>query len=215
MNGYRGWQCSQNTSAAVVQSRPTLCDPMESAAPDLPVLRHLLELAQTHPLSQWSMSHPTISSCRPLLLLPSVFPSIRVFSTESTLHSRWPNYWSFSFAFRWWKSFKIDCGYGHTSLWRRHNQFFSMGELHINKVLLTNAMVHGKWSTGARSTTVAAQEDTKKRGELGMSVIKQNWTKNQNPGNYFLKESVYEAIINEQRINLTVSVLCSGGWPRR
>ena len=35
--------------------------------------------------------------CRPLLLLPSVFPSSRVFSSESALHIRWPNYWSFSF----------------------------------------------------------------------------------------------------------------------
>ena len=34
---------------------------------------------------------------RPLLLLPSIFPSIRVFSNKSTLHIRWPNYWSFSF----------------------------------------------------------------------------------------------------------------------
>ena len=35
--------------------------------------------------------------CHPLLLLPSIFPSIRVFSSESALHIRWPNYWSFSF----------------------------------------------------------------------------------------------------------------------
>ena len=35
--------------------------------------------------------------CCPLLLLPSIFPSIRVFSNESALHSRWPNYWNFSF----------------------------------------------------------------------------------------------------------------------
>ena len=35
--------------------------------------------------------------CRPLLLLPSVFPSIRIFSSESALHIRWPKYWSFSF----------------------------------------------------------------------------------------------------------------------
>ena len=35
--------------------------------------------------------------CHPLLLLPSIFPSIRVFSTESALHIRWPKYWSFSF----------------------------------------------------------------------------------------------------------------------
>ena len=38
--------------------------------------------------------------CRPLLLLPSVFPSIRVFSSESALHIRWPKYWSFSFRIR-------------------------------------------------------------------------------------------------------------------
>ena len=49
------------------------------------------------PLSQWC--HPTISSSvHPLLLLPSIFPSIRVFSSESTLRMRWPKYWSFSFS---------------------------------------------------------------------------------------------------------------------
>ena len=50
------------------------------------------------PLSRWC--HPTISSsvvC-PLLLLPSIFPSIRVFSNESALHIRWPKYWSFTFS---------------------------------------------------------------------------------------------------------------------
>ena len=36
--------------------------------------------------------------CHPLLLLPSIFPSIRVFSSDSTLHIRWPKYWSFSFS---------------------------------------------------------------------------------------------------------------------
>ena len=51
------------------------------------------------PLSQWC--HPTISSSviRPLLLLPSILPSIRVFSNELALHIRWPKYWSFSFSF--------------------------------------------------------------------------------------------------------------------
>ena len=47
------------------------------------------------PLSRWC--HPTISSCRLLLNLPSIFPSIRVFSNESALHIRWPKYCSFSF----------------------------------------------------------------------------------------------------------------------
>ena len=45
--------------------------------------------------SRWH--HPTISSCCPLLLLPSIFPSIMVFSNESVLHIRWTKHWSFSF----------------------------------------------------------------------------------------------------------------------
>ena len=48
------------------------------------------------PSSQWC--HPAISSCHPLLPLPLIPPRIRVFSYESTLHIRWPNYWSFSFS---------------------------------------------------------------------------------------------------------------------
>ena len=53
--------------------------------------------------------------CRPLLLLPSIFPSIRVFSNESVLHIRWPKYWSFSFSispsneYSGLISFRIDC----------------------------------------------------------------------------------------------------------
>ena len=49
------------------------------------------------PSNRWC--HPTTSSsvC-PLLLLPSIFPSLRVFSNKSVLHIRWPNYWSFSFS---------------------------------------------------------------------------------------------------------------------
>ena len=48
------------------------------------------------PSSRWC--HATISFCRPLLLLPSIFPSIRDISNESVLCVRWPNYWSFSFS---------------------------------------------------------------------------------------------------------------------
>ena len=65
------------------------------------------------PLTRWC--YLTISSsAHPLLLLPSVFPSNRVFSNESALHIRWPNYWSFSFSISlsnehsWLISFRID-----------------------------------------------------------------------------------------------------------
>ena len=52
--------------------------------------------SNSYPLSWWC--HPTISSCHPLLFLPSLFPSIKVFSNESAFHIRWPKCWSFSFS---------------------------------------------------------------------------------------------------------------------
>ena len=65
------------------------------------------------PLSRWC--YPTISSsASPLLILPLIFPSIRIFSNESTLLIRWPKYWSFSFSinlsneFSGLISFRID-----------------------------------------------------------------------------------------------------------
>ena len=52
--------------------------------------------SNSYPLSQWC--HPTISSSHLLLPLPSIFPSIRVFSSESALLIRWPKYWTFTFS---------------------------------------------------------------------------------------------------------------------
>ena len=60
------------------------------------------------------MSIVSVILCRPLLLLPSVFPNIRVFSNESALHFRWPKFWSFSFSisssneYSGFVSFRID-----------------------------------------------------------------------------------------------------------
>ena len=66
---------------------------MDCSTPDLPVLHHLLEPAQTH--VHWvGDAIQSIALCRPLLLLPSIFPSIRVFSSELAFHIRWPKYWS-------------------------------------------------------------------------------------------------------------------------
>ena len=81
----------------VTQSCPTLCDPMSCSTPGLPVHHQLSEFTQTHVHRVGDPSNPLILRC-PLLLLPSIFPSIRVFSNESTLHMRWPTYWSFSFS---------------------------------------------------------------------------------------------------------------------
>ena len=79
----------------VTQSYPILCDPMDRSTPGFPVLQHLLEFAQTHVCwvgNAIQPSHP----CHPLLLLPSIFPSIRVFSNKWALRIRWPKGWSFS-----------------------------------------------------------------------------------------------------------------------
>ena len=81
--------------SSVTQSRPTL-RPHESqhTRPPCPSPTPGVH-PNPCPLTRWC--HPTISSCHPLLLLPSIFPSIRVFSNELALRIRWPKDWSFSF----------------------------------------------------------------------------------------------------------------------
>ena len=85
-------QCS-----SIAQSCLTLCDPMNRSTPGLPVHQQLPELTQTHVIKSVMPSSHLILY-HPLLLLPPIPPSIRVFSNESTLRVRWPKYWSFSFS---------------------------------------------------------------------------------------------------------------------
>ena len=66
---------------------------MDCSTPGFPVHHQLLELTQTH---VHRVSDAIL--CHPLLLLPSIFPSNRVLSSESVLHIRWPEYWRFSFS---------------------------------------------------------------------------------------------------------------------
>ena len=84
-----------NQLSSVAQSCPTLCDPMNCSTPGLPVHHQLLESTQTHVHRVGDAiqpAHPLLSPSP----LPSIFPSIRVFSNESVLRIRWPKYWSFS-----------------------------------------------------------------------------------------------------------------------
>ena len=83
--------------SSVAQSCPTLCNPMNRSTPGLPVHHQLPEFTQAH-LHQLVMPSSHLILCHPLLLLPPIPPSIRVFSNESTLRIRWPKYWSFSFS---------------------------------------------------------------------------------------------------------------------
>ena len=84
---------------------------MNRGTPGLPIHHQLPEFTQIH----IHRVHDAIQPCRPLLLLPPIPPSITVFSNESTLHMRWPKYWSFSFSIIPSKehpgliSFRMDC----------------------------------------------------------------------------------------------------------
>ena len=83
--------------SSVAQSCPTLSNPMDCCTPgSLSFIISLSLLRFTSLESMIPSNHFLL--CRPLLLLPSIFPSIRVFSDESVLCIRWSKYWSFSFS---------------------------------------------------------------------------------------------------------------------
>ena len=81
--------------SSVVQLCPTHCNPMNNSTPGLPVHHHLPEFNQIRVSRVGDVIQPT-HLCHPLFLLAPITPSIRVFSNESTLHMRWPKYWSLS-----------------------------------------------------------------------------------------------------------------------
>ena len=99
--------------SSVAQSCPTLCDPMNCSTPGLPVHHQLPEFTQTH-------VHRVRDAIQPSHLLSSPSPPApnpsqhQRFSNESTLHMRWPKYWSFSFSIipskehPGWISFRMD-----------------------------------------------------------------------------------------------------------
>ena len=90
-------QFSSVQFSSVIQLCLTLCDPMDWSTPGLPLHHQLLEFTQTHMSIESVMPSSYFTLCHPFLLLPSIFTTIRVFSSEPTLCIRWPKYWSFSF----------------------------------------------------------------------------------------------------------------------
>ena len=80
--------------SSVTQSCLTLCDPMDCSLPSFPVLHQFPELIKLKSV----MPSNHLILCCPLLLLPSIFPSIRIISNESVFHIRWPEFWGFSFS---------------------------------------------------------------------------------------------------------------------
>ena len=89
-------QCNNSSvqfSCSVVSDSATLWTAAHQASLSITNSRSLLKLMSI----ELAMPSNHLILCHPLLLLPSISPSIRVFSNESTLHIRWPKYWSFSF----------------------------------------------------------------------------------------------------------------------
>ena len=82
---------------SVAKSCPTLCNPMDCSTPGFLSFTVPWSLLKLMSIESVMPSNHLILCC-PLLLLPLVFPSIRVFSNESILRIRWPKYWSFSFS---------------------------------------------------------------------------------------------------------------------
>ena len=83
--------------SSVAQSCPTLCNPMNRSRPSSLSITNSRSLPK---LMSFELVMPSshLILCYPFLLLSPIPPSIRVFSNESTLHMRWPKYWSFSFS---------------------------------------------------------------------------------------------------------------------
>ena len=88
---------STKMKVLVTQSCPTLCNPMDCSTLDIHVPQHLPKFAEVYSTALMMPSSRLILWC-PILILPSIFPSIRDFSNESAVHIRWPKYWSFSFS---------------------------------------------------------------------------------------------------------------------
>ena len=104
------WDWADKSSCSVAKLHLPLCYPMDCSMPGFPVLHYLPEFAQY--LESVVQSNHLIL-CPRLLLLPSIFPNIRVFSNQLILHVRWPKYWSFRFSispsseYLGWISFRI------------------------------------------------------------------------------------------------------------
>ena len=94
---HNGIQFNLYQFSSVAYFCPALCDPMDCSMPGFPVHHQFLELFKLMSIQSVMPSNYLIL-CHPILLLFSVFPSIRVFSNESVLCIRWPKYWSFSFS---------------------------------------------------------------------------------------------------------------------
>ena len=93
---YNSSKESYSQFSSIAQSCPTFCNPMEAHQASLSITNSWSSLRLMSIMSVMPSNH--LIHCHPLLFLPSIFPSIRVFSIELVLHIRWPKYWRLSFS---------------------------------------------------------------------------------------------------------------------
>ena len=91
---HRDFSQVNHLCCSVTQSCPILCNPMDHSTPGFPVSTISQSLLMLLSNESVMLSNHCVL-CHPLLLLPSIFPRIRVFSKESVLHIRWSKYWNF------------------------------------------------------------------------------------------------------------------------
>ena len=151
---YCCWYCC----CSVTQSCPAICDTMDCSMPGCPVFHHLLSLLKFMS-TELGMPSNHLVLCYPLLLLPSIFPSNRIFSTELTLCIRWPKYWSFSLSislsskYSGLISFRIDwfdlleVQVSLKSLLQKHSSKHQFFGAHVS--LRSSSHIH-TWTTGKR-----------------------------------------------------------------
>ena len=92
------WWVSSVQFTSVAQSCTTLCNPVDCSRPGFPVLHHLQSLLKLISIELVVILSNHLILCCSFLLLLSIISSIRVFSNESVIHIRWPEYWSFTFS---------------------------------------------------------------------------------------------------------------------
>ena len=129
--------------------------------------RSLLKLMST----ELVMPSSHLILCRPLLLLPSVSPSIRIFSNESVLCIRWPKYWSFSF------SISPSSEYSGLICFRIDRYFlctYSLSFIHLN--FKHNYILEGKWKPGMMFKSWKPWAPQNKKSRSDNSKNKYRWT---------------------------------------
>ena len=123
---------------------------MDCSIPGFPVLHYLPEFAQTHSIESVMPSTHLILCC-PLLHLPSIFTSIRIFSSELALHIRWPKYWNFSFSISPSNEYSGLISLGLTGLISLLSKGITISQLEsINAMALS--LLHGQLSHPYMST---------------------------------------------------------------